>query len=815
MPRDPKHLLVFLVETQDPQTREWPMTARWRRLKGEACSPTAKHLAAEFYAVGSYGTSKAVTGGHTAEHMYRGLCGLYNFETNCYMSAIIQPLAALPSVRDYFLTDTHLTELNPCNPLGRGGKFAQVFGDLVKHMWSGCYLYIKPFYFKKAMEIHKEEYNSYEMHDAHEFLLYLLDGLHEDCNRIISKPYISLLNVSGRPDAVECTVVLYHEYTVQELAADAWLTFKKRNDSVIVDAFYGLTRTSVRCPECGHTSTSFEPTPCISLSIPTHRVIARVSFRPRDSSKPFLQLKLILHEGLSLSEVRARISLQSGVPENRIAMGHMNLKNVWTEWKENSDDLRKMVTTRISQAFVALEVPECDSESVKLLVTLAQPALASSRAWKAWLWDSVSLYDIPFYVSVPSVATYDQVYEAVMRSLVETRLIEEPEKGQHWWEKDKKEEDNYIKQVEKFIKDRERTFDIPDMDNKCHNWEHNGKHYIFRLYQQDTHQVHLPNNDEPLKLTKEGGRFMVEFHPLYCRHYLDKHISSSPKVKVLPSWRLQANMRPVFELTDCLDNFHRTESFCFNNTWTCGGCNKQTMGVTSEGIWSLPLYLIIHLKRFQYTSLGGDENKLASMVKFPERGLDLSPYVVSQQEEEGPALYDLMAVTNHHGPKSSTGHYTAYVRHAEDGCWYYHDDDIVCFAQPEEVQTRAAYLLFYKRRCRQDLTFPTPKDGVSPPEIPAPPEQPKRPPMIPSLHKPEVVKMFTPHSPATTLDIDAPYKIWRDSDMDYDHLRAVTNIAVRVLLRGSVVRCDGLHTIDLARKEGSDGCGSDGGDTVM
>lgn len=79
------------------------------------------------------------------------------------------------------------------------------------------------------------------------------------------------------------------------------------------------------------------------------------------------------------------------------------------------------------------------------------------------------------------------------------------------------------------------------------------------------------------------------------------------------------------------------------------------MGVKSEGIWSLPLYLIIHLKRFQYSLLGGDENKLASMVKFPEQGLDLSPYVVSQQKE-GTALYDLMAVTNHHGPKSSTGH---------------------------------------------------------------------------------------------------------------------------------------------------------------
>lgn len=41
-----------------------------------------------------------------------------------------------------------------------------------------------------------------------------------------------------------------------------------------------------------------------------------------------------------------------------------------------------------------------------------------------------------------------EVYEAVMKSLMDTGLIEEPEEGRHWWEEDKMEEDSYIKEVE-------------------------------------------------------------------------------------------------------------------------------------------------------------------------------------------------------------------------------------------------------------------------------------------------------------------------------------------------------------------------------
>uniref|UniRef100_A0A8D0ANL2 ubiquitinyl hydrolase 1 n=1 Tax=Sander lucioperca TaxID=283035 RepID=A0A8D0ANL2_SANLU len=60
-------------------------------------------------------------------------------------------------------------------------------------------------------------------------------------------------------------------------------------------------------------------------------------------------------------------------------------------------------------------------------------------------------------------------------------------------------------------------------------------------------------------------------------------------------------------------------------------------------------------------------------------------------------LYDLYAVCNHHGGMHG-GHYTAYCRNSVDGQWYSYDDSSVDLVPEEEVCTRGAYILFYQRR---------------------------------------------------------------------------------------------------------------------
>lgn len=49
----------------------------------------------------------------------------------------------------------------------------------------------------------------------------MLDGLHEDLNRVKDKPYINSRDADGRPD--------------EEVADEYWANHTARNDSIIVD----------------------------------------------------------------------------------------------------------------------------------------------------------------------------------------------------------------------------------------------------------------------------------------------------------------------------------------------------------------------------------------------------------------------------------------------------------------------------------------------------------------------------------------------------------------------------------------------------
>ncbi len=64
----------------------------------------------------------------------------------------------------------------------------------------------------------------------------MLDGLHEDLNRVKSKPYTEVKDSDGRPDSVVC--------------AEHWDLHRRRNDSVVVDAFQGQYRSELTCPRC-------------------------------------------------------------------------------------------------------------------------------------------------------------------------------------------------------------------------------------------------------------------------------------------------------------------------------------------------------------------------------------------------------------------------------------------------------------------------------------------------------------------------------------------------------------------------------------
>ena len=61
------------------------------------------------------------------------------------------------------------------------------------------------------------------------------------------------------------------------------------------------------------------------------------------------------------------------------------------------------------------------------------------------------------------------------------------------------------------------------------------------------------------------------------------------------------------------------------------------------------------------------------------------------------SIYDLYAVSNHYGSLNG-GHYTAFCQNPVHKKWFEFDDTDVTKVEPQNTVTKAAYVLFYRRR---------------------------------------------------------------------------------------------------------------------
>lgn len=166
--------------------------------------------------------------------------------------------------------------------------------------------------------------------------------------------------------------------------------------------------------------------------------------------------------------------------------------------------------------------------------------------------------------------------------------------------------------------------------------------------------------------------------------------------------------RGGLSLIDCLKDFKQTEILDEDNMWYCSKCQEHVQAKKTLELFKVPRILVISFKRFKTTrkiSWGGSK-KIDSHIDFPLEGLDMSPYVLSEeQKKSGPLIYDCYAVSNHFGGLGG-GHYTAYAKNIHNDTWYDFDDSHASpVSSPQNVITSAAYSLFYRLRDHvQDVT---------------------------------------------------------------------------------------------------------------
>lgn len=194
----------------------------------------------------------AGNGGGGERSVPLGVAGLRNLGNTCFLNSSLQCLSATIPLTDYFLAYQYRKEINDMNPLGTGGRLVVAYAELLKAVWLGrCGCVVRPNTFKAQLERFAPQFRGGRQHDSQELLAYLLDGIHEDLNRINTKPYIEDRDCDGSSDEID--------------AIEAWKNYLRRDKSLIVDIFQGQMRSTLTCLTCRHTNTRFEPFMYLSL----------------------------------------------------------------------------------------------------------------------------------------------------------------------------------------------------------------------------------------------------------------------------------------------------------------------------------------------------------------------------------------------------------------------------------------------------------------------------------------------------------------------------------------------------------------------
>jgi ubiquitin C-terminal hydrolase len=188
-----------------------------------------------------------------AANSRKGLVGLQNLGNTCFMNTSLQCMSNCKELTQYFLADYYLNQINFENPIGTQGVLVRAYSNLLKNLWYGSSSVYSPWNFKKAIATFQSIFTGYQQHDTQEFLNYLLDGLHEDLNRVLKKPIVEK-DESDKEDKIK--------------ANEEWNNFLRRNQSVLVDLFYGQYKSTLYCPDedCKNISITFDP--FLSLSLP-------------------------------------------------------------------------------------------------------------------------------------------------------------------------------------------------------------------------------------------------------------------------------------------------------------------------------------------------------------------------------------------------------------------------------------------------------------------------------------------------------------------------------------------------------------------
>ncbi|XP_054891437.1 ubiquitin carboxyl-terminal hydrolase 43 isoform X1 [Poeciliopsis prolifica] len=644
-----------------------------------------------------------------------GVLGLKNHGNTCFLNAVVQCLSNTDLLAEYLGLERYKMDLRR---QGRSsapgaeerrpakGEVTEQLAGLVRALWTLEYTPQLSVNFKTVVSKYGSQFRGNSQHDALEFLLWLLDRVHEDVilashnnNNKTKTPEKG----PGGADEAPCPDPIPSQQP-------------RAQHSFVQEHFQAQYKSSLTCPHCLKQSNTFDPFLCISLPIPLRQTrLLCVTLVFSTKGQRYLRVGMAVPLFGSVACLRRMVA-----DEGKLSPDQVILTEVYSTGFHRSffdeDDLTRIAENDVVYAFQApplyirggsarisgyhhslpsspyssgpegQRLPSSGALSseflnhgvpVKILLLVCNAAGTGQQTVR---------FGPPFLMREDRSISWDQLQQSILSKLYYLMI-----NGAH-------------------AQNIRVLFNIRVVGGATfHNY----------LSPQDGRPLYHPAVDRALKLCGSGGpphvKLIIEWeHRVKDCLFGNIHeevVKDGDSVRNLQQQHVQ---QFSCTLDECFQLYTKEEQLAPDDAWKCPHCKQLQQGMVKMSLWTLPDILILHLKRFR--QVGERRNKLTTFVQFPLAGLDMTPHMVSRNNGpyQGPLqagwkhcrrpdqappdfLYDLYAVCNHHGGMHG-GHYTAFCRNSVDGQWYSYDDSSVEPVPEAEVCTRGAYILFYQKR---------------------------------------------------------------------------------------------------------------------
>uniref|UniRef100_A0A3Q2TP01 ubiquitinyl hydrolase 1 n=1 Tax=Fundulus heteroclitus TaxID=8078 RepID=A0A3Q2TP01_FUNHE len=640
-----------------------------------------------------------------------GVSGLKNHGNTCFMNAILQCLSNTELFAEYLVLEhyrgeepeeeekkpkTNGVHLQKKGPLGKGEVTEQLSG-LVRALWTFEYTPQHSKDFKNAVSKNATQFKGNAQHDAQEFLLWLLDRVHEDLNTI---------NPHSRP-AIKPPI----EEDDQSIEGPS----PPLSAGSFVQELFQAQYSSLTCPHCQKQSNTFDPFLCISLPIPLPHTPLYVTVVYQGKYSHCIRIGVAVPLKSTLYRLRDAVSRETKIPADQFVLTEMYYDGFHRSFCDDDDDLDVI---QESDSIFAFETPE----------TFKLENLRTKRSLLA----NLNHNNLKYGTEISRTPSFMQ---GAM-----TPVTGSPNKNVG-------PEKIILLVCNRACTGHQAKFGLPFVlyMERTVTWDALQKEILEKMRHLLRPGVYIQVGPFSLRVVGVVGITYLlpqDERPL-CHPTVEAYRSCGqggpPHVKIVVEWdketkdlfghteeeyipdaesvylhRQQHHQPQACTLAQCFQLYTKEEQLAPDDAWRCPHCKQLQQGRIKLSLWTLPDVLILHLKRFRQE--GDRRVKMQNMVRFPLIGMDMAPHVVkrSQSSWSLPShwspwrrsyglgrnpddyLYDLYAVCNHHGNMHG-GHYT-YCKNSVDGQWYCFDDSEVTPISDDAVCQQTAYILFYQRR---------------------------------------------------------------------------------------------------------------------